>query len=229
MNKNKYILLLLLPVFILPSCDKVKETSVYKSYQTSPTPGKSVETDSSPARSGDFAQALNDYNAKNYEKSVKGFQEVVKSDPENQQAHFYLGKSFQNLKKDDNAIAAFKEAVKLTPKSAEANFELGNIYYNRKEYETAMPFYEEALKIDNYSTKMMMALGETYRMQGMHQYSIVQYNKILNYEPENAMAHYNIGITYIHLKNKIAARQTQQTLEKIDKKLAKKLSDLIGE
>jgi tetratricopeptide (TPR) repeat protein len=230
---NKYLLPVFLSIFILSACYKSSDTSSVRTSQTSdktaPSADKSVQPDASPVRKADFAQALSDYNSKNYAKSAGGFQEVVKADAENKEAHYYLGKSLQNLKKDDEAINAFKEAVKLKPDYAEANFELGNIYYKRKEYQTSLPFYEQAAKINYGSTEMASALGDNYRMLKMPQYSIVQYQKIVSYEPENANAHYNLGLTYVELKNNIAARTEYLTLLKLDKNLAKKLGVLIGE
>ncbi|MGC2235089.1 MAG: tetratricopeptide repeat protein [Pyrinomonadaceae bacterium] len=232
---NKYLLPLFLSVsiFTLSSCYKSSDTTSVKSTQTSdkstPSTDKSVQPGASPAKKADFSGALNDYNSKNYAKSAVGFQEVVKDDTENREAHYYLGKSLQNLKKDDDAIKAFKEAVKLKPDYAEANYELGNIYYQRKDYQTSLPFYEQAAKTDYGSTAIASALGDNYRMLRMPQYSIVQYQKVVSYEPENANAHYNLGLTYVELKNNIAARTEYLTLLKLDKNLAKKLGALIGE
>lgn len=232
---NKYLLPLILSasIFILSSCYKSSDTTSVRTSQTSekstPSTDKSVSTDASPAKKADFAEALSDYNSKNYAKSASGFQEVVKVDAENREAHYYLGKSLQNLKKDDDAIKAFKEAVKLKPDYAEANYELGNIYYQRKDYKTSLPFYEQAAKTDYGSTAIASALGDNYRMLKMPQYSIVQYQKVVSYEPENANAHYNLGLTYVELKNNIAARTEYLTLLKLDKDLAKKLGALIGE
>lgn len=175
-----------------------------------------------------YSQAMTDYNARNYDKAVFGFQEVVKADPQNSMAHYYLGKSYQALKKDDDAIPAFKEALRIKGDYPEANFSLGTIYYNRKSYETALPYFDQAAKTNYKSAEMLMALGETQRMLKQYDRAIVQYGKVIGFEPNNANAYYGLGLTYIGLNNKIGARQQLQKLEPLNKDLAKKLSDQIG-
>ena len=102
----------------------------------------------SSSKGADFSQALADYNAKNYEKAISDFQDVIKNDPQNPMAHYYLGKSYQGLKKDDDAIPAFTEAIRIKPDLAEASYSLGSIYYSRKDYQASLPFFEQAAKIN---------------------------------------------------------------------------------
>jgi len=58
--------------------------------------------------------------------------------------------------------------------------------------------------------------------------AIVQYGKVIGFEPNNAEAYYGLGLTYIGLNNKIAAGQQVRKLEPLNKELAKKLADQIG-
>src|SRR6185369_15150040 len=147
--------------------------------------------------------------------------EVVKSDPKNLDAHLYLGKSFHLLKKDDDAINSFKQAVQIKPENADANFALGTIYYSRKQYETSLPYFDRAVKTNFKSPEMLMALGENQRVLKQFDRAIVQYGKVIGFEPNNANAYYGLGLTYIGLKNKIAAQQQLQKLEPLNKDLAK--------
>ncbi|HVE58241.1 MAG TPA: tetratricopeptide repeat protein [Pyrinomonadaceae bacterium] len=153
---------------------------------TSPVP--SVQT--SPAKSGNYEQALNDYNAKNFDKAETGFKDVLASDPKNADAHYYLG----------------------------------NIYYNRKDYETSLPHFEQAAKIDFKSVEKIMAWGENQRTLKQFDRAIVQFQKVIGFDPNNANAYYALGLTYIGLNNKIGARQQLQKLEPLNKPLADKLS-----
>ena len=72
-----------------------------------------------------------------------------------------------------------------------------------------------------------MALGDNYRVLKKPEYAIVQYQKITGFEPQNATAYYNLGLTYIDLNNKIGARQQHQKLAPLDSNLAKKLLEAI--
>ncbi|SRR5215203_5323373 len=205
MNKlNFFAFFLSLSVLcIFSGCYKAPTAGNSRSSPTtsSPTAAPSAEKSSqpspsasaSPAKSGNYEQALSDYNSKNFEKAEAGLKEVIASDPKNADAHYYLG----------------------------------NIYYNRKQYETSLPHFEAAAKIDFKSVDKLMAWGENQRALKQFDRAIVQFQKVIGFEPNNANAYYALGLTYIGLNNKIAARQQLQKLEPLNKSLAEKLSSEI--
>lgn len=198
MNKLKFFALFtsFSVIIFVSSCFKTPTSNTTRTSQTpdktTPSAEKSIQpsAQTSPAKSGNYEQALNDYNSKNYDKAESGLKEVLQSEPNHAKAHFYLG----------------------------------NIYYNRKEYETSLPHFEQAAKIDFKSTEVLMALGENQRALKKFDYAIVQYQKVIGFEPTNANAYYALGLTYIGLNNKIAARQQLQKLQPLNKGLADKLS-----
>jgi tetratricopeptide (TPR) repeat protein len=177
-----------------PTGNTSRSSTTATSPSVAPVADKSVQSSpsaaSSPAKSGNYDQALSDYNAKNFEKAEAGFKEVISSEPNHADAHYYLG----------------------------------NIYYNRKDYETSLPHFEQAAKIDYKSVDKLMAWGENQRALKQFDRAIVQFQKVIGFEPNNANAYYALGLTYIGLNNKIAARQQLQKLEPLNKSLAEKLS-----
>jgi tetratricopeptide (TPR) repeat protein len=192
---------------------------------TSQSPEVSSPTTSSS--SGDYSKAIEAYNAKKYEEAAKGFEAVTKNDPKNFDAQYHLGKSYEGLKKVDDAVRAYKAAITLKPEHADSNFSAGKIEYDRKNYQAALPFLDQAAKTDFKSPKTLLAFGENQRMLKMFDRAIVQYGKVIGFEPDNAEAYYGLGLTYIGLNNKIAAGQQVRKLEALDKGLAKKLADMI--
>ena len=178
--------------------------------------------------SGNYARAVEAYNAGKYDEAAKGFEAFTVADPKNFDAQLYLGKSYEALKKKDEAIKAYKAAIAAKPEHGEANLNAGLIEHNRKNYQAALPYLEQAAKTDFKSTKALMALGDNQRQLKMYDRAIVQYGKVVGFEPNNAEAYYGLGVTYIGLNNKIGARQQLQKLEPLNKELAKKLSDQIG-
>jgi len=186
-------------IFTATACYKAPTANTSRSSTTttttsSPTAEKSASpspsAQTSPAKSGNYEQALNDYNAKNFDKAETGFKEVLASDPKNADAHYYLG----------------------------------NIYYNRKDYETSLPHFEEAAKIDYKSVEKLMAWGENQRALKQFDRAIVQFQKVIGFEPNNANAYYALGLTYVGLNNSIGASQQLRKLEPLNKPLADKLS-----
>jgi tetratricopeptide (TPR) repeat protein len=195
---------------------------------SSPIAERSVEPDNkTPISSGDYNTALGYFNSKSYEKAAAEFEQVVKTDAKNLQAHFYLGKSYQALNKTDQAIGSYKKAIEVKPDYAEANYELGSIYMGKKDYETSLPYIEKASKIKYTSTDYLIALGDNYRELKRCNYAVVPYGKVNGFDDKNTAAYYGMGLCYIELKNRIAAGQQVRNLEKLDANLAKKLADKI--
>jgi len=122
----------------------------------------------------------------------------------------------------DKAESGFKDVITDEPKNADAHFYLGKIYVERKDYQTSVPYLQEAVKLDEKTDKLM-ALGDSYFELKKYDVAIVQYLKVSNYEPNNANAYYKMGLTYVGLKNSIAARQQLRKLEPLNKDLADKL------
>src|SRR6185369_13717957 len=96
MNKIKSFALCvsLLALFIVSACFKTPTSNTRGSTTpdktTTPTGDKSPQTSPS-TKNGNYEQALNDYNSKNFDKAETGFKEVLQSEPNNANAHFYLG------------------------------------------------------------------------------------------------------------------------------------------
>jgi TolA-binding protein len=137
---------------------------------------------------------------------------------------YQQARSDYDAKNFDKAEAGFKEVLQMEPNHADANFYLGNIYYNQKKYDASLPFFLQASKSDGKSVEKLMALGENQRALKQYETAIVQFQKVIGFEPSNANAYYGLGLTYIGLNNKIGARQQLQKLEPLNKSLAEKLS-----
>jgi tetratricopeptide (TPR) repeat protein len=217
--------------FVL-SCSKLP-TNSNRSADRSPDVAVSANSTSAPAsptvdNNETYSIALNDFNSRNYVKAVEGFKLAISADPNNADAHFYLARSYRALKRDDDAVGSFKEAVRLKPDHADANFELGNIYFVRKNYGSSLPYFEQAAKVKYTSPEMLMALAENQRLLKQYDRAIVQYGKVIGFEPNNAYAYYGLGLTYIGLNNRIAAQQQVRKLESLNKELAKKLAEQLG-
>lgn len=230
MNKIKITTLIIL-LAASGACYQKTTTNAVQPARTaeksSPVVEKSAEPINQTNKSGDYDAALNYFNSKDYEKAAAEFEQVVKTDEKNHQAHFYLGKSRQALNKTDDAVGAYKKAIEVKPDYAEANYELGKIYFNKKDYLTSLPYIEKAAKIKYTSTEYLITLGDNYRELKKCDYAVVPYGKVMGFDDKNTAAYYGMGLCYIELKNRIAAAQQVRNLESLDKNLAKKLADKI--
>ena len=137
---------------------------------TSPTTAPSAERSAapapsaavSPAKSGNYEQALSDYNSKNFEKAEAGFKEVVASDPKNADAHYYLGSIYYHRKQFESSLPHFEQAAKIDYKSVDKLMAWGENQRELKQFDRAIVQYQKVIGFDPNNANAYYALGLTY-------------------------------------------------------------------
>ena len=77
-------------------------------------------------------------NKKDYYFAVACFDDVIRRDSKNAEAHYYLGLAHHGRGDYDGAIKDFSEAIKVNPKYVQAYTSRGNVYVDQKKYENAI-------------------------------------------------------------------------------------------
>ena len=113
--------------------------------------------DISRNRQGCFA-----FEGGDYDKAIRQFEQVIKSDSELEIAHYNLGCTFLEMKDYPKAISAFDEAVAINHNFKEAHYNLGLVHFRNGAREQAKSFAERALRIDkNYQrARSLLAIIE---------------------------------------------------------------------
>ena len=85
---------------------------------------------------------------KAFEKAVAAYKKLITANPEDDVAHFNLGRAYNKLNEDQDAAKALKQAVKLKPEDTEYQTELGAILIKLAQYHEAIPPLQKALELD---------------------------------------------------------------------------------
>lgn len=85
---------------------------------------------------------------KAFQNAVKAYENIIKKDPKDDQAFFYLARSYGKINEDQDALKAMQTAVKLKPEDGDYQTELGEIYINLAQYDEAVRALKKALEID---------------------------------------------------------------------------------
>lgn len=85
---------------------------------------------------------------KAFEKAVEAYQKWLKTNPNDDAAHFYLGRTYSKLLKDEEALDEFKQAVKLKPDDTEYQTELGAVLIKLAQYRDAVAPLKKAIDLD---------------------------------------------------------------------------------
>jgi len=88
--------------------------------------------------------------------------QVVKVNPNNADAHLFLGDCYADLYHYEEAIRGFKEAIKTNPDDAVTYSKLGDLYSYLGYAEEAIATYRQALTIDPTMVEVRYNLSKVY-------------------------------------------------------------------
>jgi tetratricopeptide (TPR) repeat protein len=106
--------------------------------------------------------AVNYFRTGSYEKSISEWQEYLKSEPDSDEAYFYIGASYQDQKQLDTAILNFEKCIALNPNNVMAHMNLGILYdYHRNNLKAAEEHLRKAKELggaEKYSPERLQAM-----------------------------------------------------------------------
>lgn len=97
---------------------------------------------------------------KAFEKAVEAYEKWLKTNPKDDVAHFYLGRTYSKLLKDEEARDEFKEAVKLKPDDTEYQTELGAVLIKLAQYREAIAPLKKAIDLDPTNDRAIALLDD---------------------------------------------------------------------
>jgi tetratricopeptide (TPR) repeat protein len=172
MNKIKLFAFCLSASLIASSCYNAPTANSSRASTTTPertsapvaekSAQPSPSAQNSPPKGGNFEQALKDYNAKNFDKAETGFKEVLQSEPNNADAHYYLGNIYYNRKAYNESLPHFDQAAKIDYKSVEKLLALGENQRALKQFDRAIVQYQKAAGFDPNNANAYYGMGLTY-------------------------------------------------------------------
>jgi tetratricopeptide (TPR) repeat protein len=99
---------------------------------------------------------------KNYDDAVRGYNELLASDPNNAQILNRIGNTYQALQRLRDAKKYYERALKADPHFAAAVNNIGCLYYNERRYGKAERQYRHAIKMDSSVASFHSNLGYAY-------------------------------------------------------------------
>lgn len=95
-----------------------------------------------------------------FEKAVEAYQKWLKANPDDDNAHFYLGRTYSKLLKDEEAEKEFRQAVKLKPDDTEYQTELGAVLIKLAQYREAIGPLKKAIELDETNDRAIALLED---------------------------------------------------------------------
>ena len=138
----------------------------------------------------------------NYFGDIKKFQQAISKNPEDIQAHLWLGIAYGKKRDYANAVKEF-ELVRNTapqfPVPAPLHYEIGMIYYLAEEYNRAMEEFSLATNLDSKFIDAFFNLGIVLSTIGKVEEAVRAYEHVISLDPSHAYSHWNLAICYERL------------------------------
>jgi tetratricopeptide (TPR) repeat protein len=135
-------------------------------------------------------------------KAIEYYQKTIESDPEHDMAIGELAAIYEDLSDYDAAIAVYNhlDTEFFTDMKEYMYRNKGLCYYEKKEYEKALECFQAALAINSDDELEMITdnIGGCYFSLENYPEAFNWFRKSLEQNPQNATAHYGMGLCYEH-------------------------------
>ena len=127
------------------------------------------------------------------------------------------------------AIDAYAESLRIEPTSAEVQMNLGHAYLTVKKDKDAMKAFKEAVRLNPELAEAYYGLGFVSFRAAKFREAMDAFKRAIALIPDMAKAHYGLALAYIELQKMDDMIQEYRILQRLDGKLAAKLSQAFPE
>ncbi|MFC2076876.1 FG-GAP-like repeat-containing protein [candidate division KSB1 bacterium] len=156
--------------------------------------GKSVRSEAAVPDSTDIYRlgGIAQYDEDNFESAVREYRSVVRLDPTRSSDHLNLGLALMESNELEAALIEFQEALRLDPGYTHIYYNLGICHKRLGQYRQASEWLAEASTRDSTEVAIWYNLGVCYRRIDQMEESRTAFEKVLELNPYNVNAHYNL-------------------------------------
>ncbi len=158
-------------------------------------------------------------NKKEYENARDEFLAVIKYDPENAIVRTDLGSVYLTLKEYDKAEEQFREAIRINNQYAAAHHNLASLYLIRNDLDNAIKEYRTAISVADLTQDVVGAhfnLGGLYLTQNDFKKAKVEFERVVELDPDNTDAYSNLGTIYEKLGDRRRAEEMYTRITSTD-------------
>lgn len=124
------------------------------------------------------------------------FQKALTLDGEMGTAYYGLANLYFNQDRYDEATTLYEKAISCGVQEADAYFMLGKSLERAEKGRLALPYLQRALELAHEDLEIRLSYGILLANEGVYDLAEDQFKSILEEEPENSDAHFNLGFLY---------------------------------
>lgn len=126
------------------------------------------------------------YKKKNYDVSIRNYQEALQLNPSDEETLLKLGNIYKIKSDNKNAVSFYKKAIFVNPNYADGWFNLGLVYANDKNISGAKECFHRVISLDPNYGYAYYALGIAYEQEGNKSEAIKNYKIFLVHNSDEA-------------------------------------------
>ncbi len=142
-----------------------------------------------------------------YKEGIEAFSKEIQTNPENAQAHYYLGRCYLAENQAEGACRHLQKAAQLSPDKADYHFWLGVAYAAIKDSNLERKSYLRAIELDPNHVQAWTYLGYNQMERSEYQNALNSYNKVLSLVPDHPPALFNRALVLKHLRKTSEEKQ----------------------
>ena len=146
-----------------------------------------------------------------FKEASEAYKTAIRLDDDNPDIQYAYGLTLNKLSKPDEEILAYRRAVALKPDHANALEKLGQAYFKKKRWAEAIATFDQLL-IYKPEAKNYNMLGESYFEIEKYEEALTAFNNAVGYFASLDRARFNLGRTYVKIKNPAMAQVQYEIL-----------------
>ena len=152
-----------------------------------------------PSRDASISSALAQLNNGRIFESIDEFKEIVRLDPANGPAYFYLSTLYTQMNQFEVAERYLRHAMELNPRQSAHYLQLGLIRYRQKQWHPALEFLKEALELGPGSNEAAVwrSIGDVHVELFDRDTALQAYEMSLRIQPRDVTTRLALGRFYL--------------------------------
>lgn len=157
-------------------------------------------------------------NSQNLDAAISAYQAAYLLTPEDIDIYVNLGSAFYDKEDFNNALTVYRAALELEPTNAKIHCNLGFLHWGKGDTDEAIKEYELAIDYDKTYDIAYNNLGVIYLDDlGRVQQAIELFTSAMEYNPNYALAHFNLARAITIKGDKVEAAKLYQLAQDINK------------
>ena len=151
-----------------------------------------------PSRDAALSSALAELNKGHILESIGQFKEILRSDPANEPACFYLSTLYTQMGEFDVAERYLRRAMEVNPGQGAHYLQLGSIRFRQKQWRPALEFFKQALEFRAGSeAAVWRSIGDVQAELFDRDAALQAYETALRIQPQDARTRLSLGRLYL--------------------------------